>query len=127
MPCELGKGSSRVGIETRADVHYERDLMPVYLIIEISVRNLETYSRYVDKVFDIISRHGGRYLARGGKITPLSGGWHPERIILIEFDATEQVEKCFGSAEYLEIAPLREQSTMSRAIIVDGYSPPVGD
>jgi uncharacterized protein (DUF1330 family) len=44
------------------------------------------------------------------------------RIILIEFDTAEQVERCFGSAEYLALAPLREQSTTSRAIIVDGYS-----
>jgi uncharacterized protein (DUF1330 family) len=96
--------------------------MPVYLIIEITITDPEMYSRYVGKVFDIVSGYGGRYLARGGKITPLSGNWQPQRIILIEFDTAEQVEKCFGSAEYLELAPLREQSTTSRAIIVDGCS-----
>ena len=100
--------------------------MPVYLMIEISIKNPEMYSGYVDKVFGLVSRYGGRYLARGGKITPVAGGWHPERVILIEFDSAEQVEKCFASAEYREIAPLREQATISRAIIVDGCSPPVG-
>ncbi len=100
--------------------------MPVYLIIEISIKNPGTYSEYVDRVFDLVSRYGGRYLARGGKITPVAGGWHPERVILIEFDTAEQVEKCFGTAEYSEIAPLRVESTRSRAIIVEGYSPPVG-
>jgi len=68
-----------------------------------------------------VSRHGGRYLARGGKITPSAGCWHPERVILIEFDTVEQVERCFGSAEHLEVAPLRKQSAISRAIIVEGY------
>ncbi|MCD6319928.1 MAG: DUF1330 domain-containing protein [Candidatus Desulfofervidaceae bacterium] len=33
------------------------------------------------KVPEIISKYGGRYLTRGGKITPLSGNWNPERII----------------------------------------------
>jgi len=98
--------------------------MPVYLIIEISITDAATYSRYVDQVFDIVSRHGGRYLARGGKLTPVAGGWHPERIILIEFDSAEQVQQCFSSTEYREIAPLREQSAISRAIVVEGYPPP---
>ncbi len=97
--------------------------MAVYLIVEIRINDLATYSRYVDRVSDIVQRHGGRYLVRGGKVAPLSGDWEPERIILVEFDTTEQVEKCFGSTEYLELAPLREQSTTTRAIIVDGCLP----
>jgi uncharacterized protein (DUF1330 family) len=98
--------------------------MPVYLIIEIEITHPEVYSRYVAKVFDIVSAHAGRYLARRGKITPLTGNWQPQRMILIEFDSIAQVGKCFGSPEYLELAPLREQSTISRALIVEGYSQP---
>jgi uncharacterized protein (DUF1330 family) len=45
-----------------------------------------------------------------------------ENVILIEFDTAEQMERCFGSADYLELAAPREQSTTSRAIIVVGYS-----
>ena len=94
--------------------------MPVYLIIEIKTINPEIYSEYVARVSDIVVTHGGRYLVRGGKITPMLGDWHPERIILIEFDSIEQLQECFSSADYLELAPLRERSTTSRAIIVDG-------
>jgi uncharacterized protein (DUF1330 family) len=57
--------------------------MSVYLIIEIAVKNREMYLQYVQKVPPIIEKHGGRYLARGGAITPLMGDWNPERIILI--------------------------------------------
>jgi uncharacterized protein (DUF1330 family) len=96
--------------------------MPVYLIIEITITDPEIYPRYVAEVFDIVTAYGGRYLVRAGKITPLIGNWQPERMILIEFDSIAQVEKCFGSPEYLELAPLREQATASRALIVEGYS-----
>jgi uncharacterized protein (DUF1330 family) len=101
--------------------------MPVFLIIEIAIKDRELYSHYVEKVPAIIEKHGGRYLARGGTVTPLMGDWNPERVILIEFDTAEQIHKCFQSPEYLEIAPLREQSTTSRSIIVEGYSPPAWD
>lgn len=98
--------------------------MPVYLIIEIEIIDPAVYSTYVAKVFDIVSAYGGRYLVRGGKITPLTGNWQPERMIVIEFDSIDPVKECFSSPEYLELAPLREQASTSRALIVEGYSHP---
>ncbi|MBW2331109.1 MAG: DUF1330 domain-containing protein [Deltaproteobacteria bacterium] len=98
--------------------------MSVLMIVEVEITNNEMYSEYVEKVPEIISRYGGRYLVRGGKVTSLTGNWNPERIILIEFETIEHLQRCFESAEYLEIARLREQSTNSKAIILEGYLPP---
>jgi uncharacterized protein (DUF1330 family) len=98
--------------------------MPVYMIIDITIREHDLYSRYVEGVAEIVEKHGGRYLVRGGKVTALSGNWIPERIIVIEFQTLEQLRRCFRSAEYLALAPLRERSTDSRAIVVEGYLPP---
>ncbi len=95
--------------------------MPAYLILEIAIRNKEEYVQYIEKVPAIIKKFGGRYLVRGGKVTPFSGNWNPERIVVIEFTTMEQLQKCFNSPEYREIAPLREQSTISKAIVVEGY------
>jgi uncharacterized protein (DUF1330 family) len=53
----------------------------------------------------------------------VAGNWNPERVILIEFDSLERVQACFRSPEYLQLAPLRERSTMSRAIVVEGCEP----
>ncbi len=94
--------------------------MAVYVIIDISIHNREVYMQYVDRVRSIVERHGGRYLARGGTIVPLSPGWSPERVILIEFPSREHVERWFQSPEYRAVAPLREQSTTCKAIIVEG-------
>ncbi len=98
--------------------------MPVYMIIEIEIKNNQLYSKYVEKVPKVIEKYGGRYLIRGGKVTSLFGNWNPERIILIEFESVEMVQNCFKSSEYLELAPLREQSTITKAIIVEGCLPP---
>ena len=94
--------------------------MSVYMIIEIKVKDAGMYAEYVENVRAIVEKHGGRYLVRGGAVTPLSGDWNPERMIVIEFEASEQVRRCFGSPEYLELAPVRERSAASRAIVVDG-------
>lgn len=94
--------------------------MSLYMIIEIKVRDQELYSEYVQNVYDIVTKYGGRYLARSGTITPVSKNWNPERIIIIEFQNKEQMQRCFQAPEYIEIAPIREQSTTSKAIIVEG-------
>lgn len=97
--------------------------MPVYLIIDITIKDQEVYAEYVDQVPAVVERYGGRYLVRGGGVTPLSGDWHPERIIVVEFDGIEQIQDFLGSPEYLALAPLRKQSTTSRSIIVEGSAP----
>jgi uncharacterized protein (DUF1330 family) len=102
-----------------------RFAMPVYMIIEIEIRNPELYSGYVEAVPQVVETYGGRYLVRGGQVTPLSGDWNPERVIVIEFESAEQLQRCFTSPEYLQIAPLREQSTVSRSIIVEGHAAPM--
>lgn len=97
--------------------------MPVYVIIDISVRAQAAkadYAEYVKKVRPIVEKYGGRYLARGGTITPVVGDWNPERIILIEFPSADQVKQWWNSPEYKAIMSLRENSTTARAIIVEG-------
>ena len=92
----------------------------VYMIIEIEIKDNESYSKYFKKVPSIVKKYGGRYLARGGEITSIAGNWNPERIIVIEFESMERLRECFQSAEYSEIAPLRKKSTTSKAIVVSG-------
>jgi uncharacterized protein (DUF1330 family) len=97
--------------------------MAAYIILDIKVFNKDLYAQYISKAPAIIKKHGGRYLVRGGTIITASGNWNPERIVVIEFVSMEHLKNCFDSPEYREIAPLREQSTISKAIMVEGYSP----
>jgi uncharacterized protein (DUF1330 family) len=97
--------------------------MAVYVIIDISIRDQASkadYAQYVEKVRPMVEKHGGRYLARGGEITPIAGDWNPERIILIEFPSADHVKRWWNSPEYKDIVGLRENATTARAIIVEG-------
>lgn len=94
--------------------------MAVYAVIEIEVTDREMYARYSQAVPGIVSRYGGRYLANTEEIIPLAGGWQPQKIVLLEFDTMQQLRECFGSMKYQAIAPLREQSTRGKAVVVRG-------
>jgi len=96
----------------------------VYFIVEIKMKakpeNKQAYVKYVERVRAIVEKYEGRYLARGGKITAVFGGWKPQRIIIIEFPHLAAVKKWLNSAEYKKIAVLRENSAFTKAIVVEG-------
>jgi uncharacterized protein (DUF1330 family) len=94
--------------------------MTVYMIIEAAVKDPAAYREYTVRVPEIIARYGGRYLARGNRVTALSETWKPERMILLEFPAEKNVSDWLSSPEYQAIAPLREAGADTRAVIVEG-------
>ena len=77
------------------------------------------YLDYIKAVQPIVDKYHGRYIVRSEKITSLSAEWSPNRVIIIEFDTKEQLEQCFSSQEYKQIAVLRENSVDSKAIIIE--------
>ena len=95
--------------------------MSVYVIIDIAVIDQGLYEEYVARVPAVVEQYGGRYLVRSGEVVALAGDWQPERIVVLEFESSDQVQEYLTSPEYLALVPLREKSTTSRAIIVPGY------
>jgi uncharacterized protein (DUF1330 family) len=95
--------------------------MPIYLIIDIAVIDQGLYEEYVAQVPAVVEQYGGRYLVRGGEVVPLAGGWHPERIVVLEFESSDQAQEFLASPEHLALAPLGEKAIAVRSIIVPGY------
>lgn len=94
--------------------------MAVFFLGEIKkITDEATYREYIEKAGPIIKQYGGEYIVRSNQLHPLSGDWDLQRIILIRFNSPDQIQKCFQSDEYKKIAPLREHSTLSRAMIIE--------
>jgi uncharacterized protein (DUF1330 family) len=93
--------------------------MSAYMFVEITVREPAVYEQYTRRIPAVISQYGGSYLVRSSKVTPVAGGWRPDRIIVIKFDDLAALRACFGSREYAELAVLRERSTDTRSIVVE--------
>ncbi|MBN2484021.1 MAG: DUF1330 domain-containing protein [Candidatus Omnitrophica bacterium] len=91
------------------------------MVIEIAVHDKNMYAQYIEEVYPIVKKYGGTYLVRTENVAPITGNWHPERIIILRFKSITALQRCFQSAEYTRISHLREDSTTSKAIIVDGY------
>ena len=95
--------------------------MPAYWVARARVTDPVLYKQYTDRVPDIISRHGGRVLARGGRYQIMEGPEDFHRFVVIEFPSLEQGVACFQSPEYQEAAGFRRAGGgIVENVIVDG-------
>jgi uncharacterized protein (DUF1330 family) len=94
--------------------------MPSFFLVEIlEVTDQESYARYIKAVHPVVTAYGGDYVFRTNCVSSFSEGATPERMILIRFPSTGALKNCFESEAYRRIAHLREESTRSRAFIVN--------
>jgi uncharacterized protein (DUF1330 family) len=99
--------------------------MSAYLILDIDVRDVDTYMKYVATAPDFVKKHGGTYRVRGGDPAGLEGDWQPTRIVVVEFPDRDAAMALLNDPGYREIAPNRWNATVSNTILVDGCDGPV--
>lgn len=96
--------------------------MPAYVLVEVRVTNPEPYAGYRDLAGASVARHGGRFLVRGGAVTPLEGDWNPQRLVVIEFPSVEAATAWYHSDDYQEALKIRLANSVGKALIVEGHS-----
>ncbi len=94
--------------------------MAAYVIASIKVTDPAGYDEYKKLVGPAIEAYGGRYLVRGGKIDLLEGQWHPDRLVVVEFESAEKARAWWSSTQYAEAKKIRQRSAISSGIIVEG-------
>ena len=93
--------------------------MSSLFLAEIEIFDFDKYREYIDRASQIVQRYDGEHGFRSEHIVLMSGNCTPHRLVLIRFNTKADVLMCFGSEEYHQIKHLREQSTKSRAAIID--------
>jgi len=94
--------------------------MAAYMLVDNRVLDQEDFNEYIEKIPQVVAAYGGRFLVRGGAIQVVEGDYTPERIVVVEFDSLEQANTYASSPEYLELSVIRNRSTKTSTIIVDG-------
>ena len=93
--------------------------MSVYMLVEITIKDQALYDSYLEQIPAVIHKYRGRYVLHSSRITPNSGGGKPDRIILMAFDTVAELRACFASPEYKALGPMREESTVTRTIVIE--------
>jgi uncharacterized protein (DUF1330 family)/mannose-6-phosphate isomerase-like protein (cupin superfamily) len=94
--------------------------MAAYVIIQVEVTDPTAYAKYMQAANGTHDAFGGRFVARGGAITPLEGDWTPPRFVVIEFPSTEKALGWYRSPGYQAARRLRLGAAKFQAFIVEG-------
>jgi uncharacterized protein (DUF1330 family) len=94
--------------------------MSAYVVVDVERTDLERAARYSELSGPSVERHGGRYLARGGALRVLEGSWHPERLVVIEFDSSEAAQAWYDSDDYGEARAVRDGAGTWKMVVIDG-------
>lgn len=93
--------------------------MPAYWIGRVNVTNPDGYAKYAALAGPAIQKHGGKFLARGGKVQTLEGTGYARNVV-VEFESLEKAAACYNSPEYQEALKHAKTSAVRDVIIVEG-------
>jgi uncharacterized protein (DUF1330 family) len=93
-----------------------------YVISDVEILDDELIKTYRLLAQNSIAKYGGRYLARGGQVESVEGGWTPKAIIIVEFPDMARAKEWYQSPDYAEALKVRADALARRLIFVEGVS-----
>jgi uncharacterized protein (DUF1330 family) len=94
--------------------------MSAYVIVDITIKDQESYTRYRELAAPTVAAYGGRYLVRGGDTEILEGGWRPSRLVVLEFPTAAAGRAWWSSPEYAPAKALRQDCADAEMLLVEG-------
>jgi len=68
-------------------------------IAHVTVTDAEAYGKYAELAGPAIAKHGGHFLARGGRFVQLEGIERPRNVVA-RFPSLEAAVACYNSPDY---------------------------
>ncbi len=92
--------------------------MPALWIAHVDVTDAEAYGRYIKVASECIPRHGGVFIARGGRFRQCEGQEFPRNVVA-RFPTMEAAEACYDSPEYQAALPDALKGSTRSVVIVE--------
>ncbi|QYX58390.1 DUF1330 domain-containing protein [Roseovarius sp. SCSIO 43702] len=92
--------------------------MPALWIAHVTVTDADAYGKYAELAGPAIAKHGGRFIARGGRFVQLEGRERPRNVVA-KFPSVEAAETCYHSPEYQEALSHARDASERELLIVE--------
>jgi len=92
--------------------------MPALWIAHVTVTDEEAYGKYAALAGPAIAKHGGQFIARGGRYVQLEGRERPRNVVA-RFPSVEAAEACYRSDEYQEALSHARDASERELLIVE--------
>jgi uncharacterized protein (DUF1330 family) len=94
--------------------------MAAYIIADLVITDLDGFRAYQQRVGATLAPYGGTLLVRGGAHETMEGDWHPQTLVILQFESVDQAWRWYRSPEYTALSDLRKQSSITQAVVVEG-------
>jgi uncharacterized protein (DUF1330 family) len=95
--------------------------MPAYVIANVTAAHDEDkLIEYRRRNTDVVAKHGGRFVARGGRLEILEGEYAPVRVVIIEFPDLDAARGWYESDDYAPLRELRRGASETHIYVVEG-------
>lgn len=94
--------------------------MAAYILIDARSSDPERMTEYRCLSTEAVAKAGGRFIVRGGAFEVLEGDWHPQRVVVIEFDSKERAKAFYDSPEYVAARQARAGISSFDMVLVEG-------
>ncbi len=95
--------------------------MTAYLVADIKVTDDTWVSNYLTNVPELVHKHDGKYLFRGGNITTIEGeALDTTAFSMLEFRSMAAAREFLNDPAYKEYAQARQAGSISKFLLIDG-------
>ncbi len=96
--------------------------MTVYAIVQLSIADRATYSRYQERFLALIRQFKCAVLAADEHPQVVEGSWDREKVVLLSFPDKASFWELVRSPQYEEVARDRRASSSAVVLLVQGVS-----
>ena len=95
--------------------------MPAYVIASVTEAwDQDALVQYREGNTEAVAKHGGRFVARGGRHEILEGDYAPLRVVIIEFPDLGAARGWYESDDYAPLRELRRGASKTDIYVVEG-------
>lgn len=91
-----------------------------YFVLQIEWSTDAARKEYIERLGDMISKHGGEFIVASRDYRVAEGAWRPGLFLIIRFPTMEALHDWYDSAEYRSVREFRLENSRSDALIVEG-------
>jgi uncharacterized protein (DUF1330 family) len=96
--------------------------LSAYLIADVRVVNRQKFDAARASIRALVESHGGVFLARGQEPEVVQGGWHPQRMMLVEFPSYARVEGLLAAPEFARMRDALVNMAMFDIVVAHGLA-----
>jgi len=97
-----------------------------YIIVDMQITDMAQYKQYMASAPETVAQAGGEYLARGGALEVMEGGWKPGRMALLRFPSFTAAHDWYHGEMYARARAQRAGATQFfNMVLLEGVAAPV--